>query len=169
MIAAVSKAKPDRTALPVVLGAVVGKPGLILIRRNNEPFAGLWGLPGGKVRPGEHLDRAAEREVFEEAGVRARFEELCGVVTENVVGPRRRASSFLLLVCRLKPGGSRLESSGEGAVRWFGLDELTSIEREMIPSDRLMLEELVFKKPEQKYFRCRVGLRAGRYRVERFQ
>ena len=33
-------------------------------------------LPGGALHPGEHLAQAAEREVLEETGVRARFEAL---------------------------------------------------------------------------------------------
>ena len=42
---------------------------VLLIQRKEWPFAGLWALPGGFVRPQETLDTAAYRELAEETGV----------------------------------------------------------------------------------------------------
>jgi ADP-ribose pyrophosphatase YjhB (NUDIX family) len=42
---------------------------LLLIRRGNEPSAGLWSLPGGRIEPGETAAEAAAREVREETGL----------------------------------------------------------------------------------------------------
>ena len=42
---------------------------VLLIKRNQEPFKGQWGLPGGKVEFGETLAQAAMREAFEETGI----------------------------------------------------------------------------------------------------
>lgn len=54
----------------VGVGAVlVEDGGLLLVRRRNEPGKGLWAVPGGKVRVGETLVAAAEREVMEETGL----------------------------------------------------------------------------------------------------
>ena len=39
---------------------------LLLIRRRNEPGAGLWSVPGGRVEPGESDQQAVTREVLEE-------------------------------------------------------------------------------------------------------
>ncbi|WP_439032034.1 NUDIX hydrolase [Gordonia terrae] len=42
---------------------------ILLILRRNEPSAGHWSLPGGKVEPGETLEEAVVREVQEETGL----------------------------------------------------------------------------------------------------
>ncbi len=61
-------------SLPVVgVGALVYRGGrVLLVKRANEPGAGLWSLPGGVVKLGEPLLRAAVRELEEETGVRGR-------------------------------------------------------------------------------------------------
>jgi 8-oxo-dGTP diphosphatase len=44
---------------------------VLLIKRGSALGYGRWSLPGGKVEPGETTLEAAEREVFEETGVKA--------------------------------------------------------------------------------------------------
>lgn len=45
----------------------------LLVKRANPPEAGHWTLPGGRVDPGETLEQAAVREVYEETGVVVRL------------------------------------------------------------------------------------------------
>ncbi|MGD8569906.1 MAG: NUDIX hydrolase [Gammaproteobacteria bacterium] len=56
---------------PVVgVGAVViHNDQVLLVKRAQPPFAGLWCIPGGKIRFGESMQRAAEREILEETGI----------------------------------------------------------------------------------------------------
>jgi 8-oxo-dGTP pyrophosphatase MutT (NUDIX family) len=47
--------------------ALIREKGMILIVRNRR---GRWVLPGGKVKPGEKLRGAAQREIKEELGIK---------------------------------------------------------------------------------------------------
>src|SRR5688572_2315474 len=42
---------------------------VLLIRRGEAPYEGVWAIPGGFKRPEETLDQAARRELAEETGV----------------------------------------------------------------------------------------------------
>ncbi|MFO7728428.1 MAG: NUDIX hydrolase [Desulfonatronovibrio sp.] len=54
----------------IAVGAVVTHNNhALLIKRANAPSKGRWAIPGGKVRLGETLQQAAQREVFEETGI----------------------------------------------------------------------------------------------------
>lgn len=57
--------RPKVAALAVVLR----DDHLLLVKRKNEPDAGLWGFPGGHVELGETALAAAARELREETSV----------------------------------------------------------------------------------------------------
>jgi 8-oxo-dGTP diphosphatase len=53
----------------VILTMAEGVLDVLLVRRGEEPFKGMWAIPGGFKRPDETLDQAARRELSEETGV----------------------------------------------------------------------------------------------------
>jgi 8-oxo-dGTP diphosphatase len=53
----------------VILTMADGMLHVLLVRRGEEPFKGMWAIPGGFKRPDETLDEAARRELSEETGV----------------------------------------------------------------------------------------------------
>ena len=55
----------------VILTMAEGTLQLLLVRRGEAPFEGMWAIPGGFKRPPETLDEAAKRELTEETGVDA--------------------------------------------------------------------------------------------------
>jgi 8-oxo-dGTP diphosphatase len=53
----------------VILTMSEGALHLLLVRRGEAPYEGMWAIPGGFKRPAETLDEAARRELVEETGV----------------------------------------------------------------------------------------------------
>lgn len=59
---------PDEPRVGV--GAVVFHNGrVLLVQRGRPPAVGAWSVPGGRLRLGEPLGQAAEREILEETGI----------------------------------------------------------------------------------------------------
>ena len=73
----------------VGVGVVVRGPDeTILLEKRRD--CGWWGLPGGKVEPGESLVDAAVREVLEETGLTVEVTHLIGVYS----APRGRIVTY---------------------------------------------------------------------------
>ena len=66
----------------VAVAVLVRQDGhILLVRRANDPARGRWTLPAGFVDAGEDPVLAAERECFEETGLRVKVKELLDVLS----------------------------------------------------------------------------------------
>lgn len=57
---------------------------LLWIKRKLEPRAGFWAIPGGFMEQGETSAEGAARELWEEAGIRLRSEDLTFYMTGTI-------------------------------------------------------------------------------------
>ncbi|MCB8943876.1 MAG: NUDIX domain-containing protein [Ardenticatenaceae bacterium] len=114
----------------------------LLIRRNSEPYKGMWALVGGKWDFGEELATAVIREVKEETSLDTQFVAVRGLVSERLVDDGT-AAHFLLLVCEVTAVAGTAREQYEGAVTWFTRAELHTLHQQnsIIPSDYAMLTE----------------------------
>ena len=53
---------------------------LLLVKRKYNPDAGYWSIPGGHLDLGEKIQKAAEREAFEETGFKVKVSKLAGII-----------------------------------------------------------------------------------------
>ena len=71
---------------------------VLLIRRKNPPFQGMYALPGGFVEVGETTEAAALRELKEETGIEGHSPRLVGVYSDPKRDPRHHTISAVYLV-----------------------------------------------------------------------
>lgn len=126
----------------VVLATREAAPRVLLVRRNKDPFAGTWALPGGFVDENEKLVDAAQRELREETGlVIAEIEQL---YTAGDPGrdPRGWTVSVVYLARvdadELKP----IAADDAEEVGWFPLDQLPPLAFDHTMILRLAKEKL---------------------------
>jgi ADP-ribose pyrophosphatase YjhB (NUDIX family) len=105
-------------------GALLAHGGKLLLgRREIEPYRGLWDIPGGFCELHEHPREAAERELFEETGVRGRATSLLGIWMDDYSGDEVAMNIYYLF----EPVGEPVPDAGNAEVselRWFAPDEL---------------------------------------------
>jgi 8-oxo-dGTP diphosphatase len=132
---------PDYSAVPtagrypecpvVAVGAVVfNGERVLMVRRGQPPSHDLWAIPGGKVRLGETLQAAAEREILEETGLTVRARQ--PIYTFDLIerDARGRIRFHYVIVDLVADYVSGTIGAGDDAreVRWIGPDEIQQVE-----------------------------------------
>ena len=114
----------------VAVGAVVFREErVLLVRRGQPPSHDLWAIPGGKVRLGETLQAAAEREILEETGltVRAREPVYTFDFIEQDAQGRIRFHYVIVDLIADYVAGTICAGDDAREVRWIGPDEIPQL------------------------------------------
>lgn len=108
---------------PKVAAAVlVEKDGrVLLVRRVNEPYRGLWTLPAGFVDAEEDPARAAERECYEETNLTVRVTRVLDVIAGR---EHPRGADFVIVYAAEVESGTLTPGDDADAVEWFARSEL---------------------------------------------
>ena len=100
---------------------------VMLIQRGEEPYLGMWALPGGFVRVAETLDEAARRELEEETGLHQVFLEQLYTFGEVHRDPRERVVSVAYYAL-VKLSDHRVQAATDAReAAWFGVHEVPSL------------------------------------------
>ena len=114
--------RPAVTTDCVVFGIEGNNINVLLIKRGNEPFKGLWALPGGFLNPDETAEEGALRELREETGLGDAEVEQLYTFSDPKRDPRDRVISIAYMAIvkqqEVKGGDDASEA------RWFPIDKL---------------------------------------------
>jgi 8-oxo-dGTP diphosphatase len=94
---------------------------VLLVRRANEPFRGLWTLPAGFVNGGEDPAEAAVRECLEETGLSVRVTRVLDVIAGL---EHERGADFIIFYHAEVISGELIPADDADAAEWFTRDEL---------------------------------------------
>ncbi len=94
---------------------------VLLVRRANEPFRGLWTLPAGFVDADEDPASAAARECLEETGLTVRVTRVLEVVAGR---EHPRGADFVIVYAAEVESGNLRAGDDADAVNWFDKSDL---------------------------------------------
>jgi 8-oxo-dGTP diphosphatase len=100
----------------------LGEDKVVLIKRAESPFKGLYAIPGGFVEYGETVEDAAVREMKEETGLDVKLLGIIGVYSKPDRDPRGHVVSIAYLAEAV--GGSLKPSTETEEVKAFKIDEV---------------------------------------------
>jgi len=108
--------------LPVASAIVVNKKReLLLVKRGNEPYLGMWCLPIGFAESGEDVQDAALRELREETGLEG---EIVRLVDVDTVDDAYYGSMAIITYEVRKTGGKVLAGDDASDARYVPIHEL---------------------------------------------
>lgn len=152
--------------VPVVNCVIIEDNKILLVKRNNKPFIGYWGMPGGKIEFAEHIEKAAVREFKEETNIDTEFEKLCGIASEIIYEKGEGKLHSILFICKLNHLHTDIKETKEGKLKWV---EINNLEKEkIIPSDILMIKEFVLKNKKLDIHKIKMKQDGEEYFVEEF-
>jgi len=143
-------ARPALTADCVVLTLEGKGLSVLLIRRANPPFQRQWALPGGFAEVGESLETTAQRELYEETGLKDLSLEQLHTYSDPQRDPREHVVTVAYLALVNRTGLTLRAASDASDAAWFALDALPALafdHAQILETARARLREKIARGP----------------------
>jgi 8-oxo-dGTP diphosphatase len=115
---------PAVTTDIVVFTIADGSLKLLLIKRGQEPYKGVWALPGGFLEPDEGLKECAQRELREETGLEGLYLEQLYTFGQPGRDPREQVVSVAYLALVSSARVTPKAASDAASAGWHGINQL---------------------------------------------
>jgi 8-oxo-dGTP diphosphatase len=120
--------RPSLTVDVVIFTLRENRLQVLLIQRGEEPYAGMWALPGGFVKMEESLEAAALREMEEETGLKYAYLEQLYTYGDVDRDPRGRVVTVAYFALIPADAPIRPEGGSDARqARWISINELPLI------------------------------------------
>jgi 8-oxo-dGTP diphosphatase len=127
-------------------GVVVHNNKVLLVLRSRPPAAGKWAIPGGSVKLGETLLAAAEREVFEETGLRVIADEIIytfDTIVRDEAGQVEYHYVILDFLARLvDPHQALIAGDDARDAGWFTWAEIEALDTPLSENTQTLLQKI---------------------------
>lgn len=120
--------RPSVTVDVVIFSLIEEALCVLLVKRKQWPFAGMWAIPGGFVRMDESLETAAARELAEETGVRDVYVEQLYTFGDPDRDPRTRVITVAYFaIVPADAVDEPVAGSDAADTGWFPVDDLPDL------------------------------------------
>ena len=100
---------------------------ILLIKRKNSPYKGMYALPGGLVEKNEEVEETASRELEEETGVKNIFLKQFGVYSSVGRDPRGRVVSVAFIALISSDNINLCAKDDAELAGWFSVDSMPKL------------------------------------------
>lgn len=110
--------------LPVVSTIIEKDREILLVKRGNKPYKGMWCLPSGFAEIGETIEKAALRELEEETGMKAKITTFIDAdsCTNYLYG------DLIFLSFEVEQTGGKLEAGDDAvSVKYFPIEKIPKL------------------------------------------
>jgi len=128
-------------------GVVVHNDKVLLVLRGKPPSEDKWAIPGGSVKLGETLQAAAEREVFEETGLRVKAGDLIYTFDAIVRDKANRIQYHYVILDYLAepvdPDQPLIPGDDARDAGWFTLAEIETLDTPVTETTQVLLQKIM--------------------------
>lgn len=132
------------------LGVAIGcvrkgnnKEHILIYTRLKHAYYGCQGFPAGKVKQGELILNAAERELREETGLTGKA-KIAGILHYHIFDKsgKELLDDLILFLCRFDNPKGKLKGSKEGKYEWVNVNEISKYVKKPFQSKEMFLKEV---------------------------
>ncbi len=98
---------------------------ILLVKRKYPPAEGSWAIPGGKIKWGETLQQAAEREIFEETGIKINAGEAVHVFDYIQIENNKEFHYVIIDLEAEYLSGEPIAGDDAREARWIAMNEIS--------------------------------------------